>query len=110
MGCVLIQPALHACCLSLLLLSTSETPCRPPHRLSDYEVGQELLRQYVFIHLAESADKMQLMLAMLHKLYAMVRRGGAGNVGGVQLEDSGIGKRPGRDCVGGAVDPASFGT
>jgi hypothetical protein len=36
-------------------------------------VGQELLAKYVFIHLSEPADKLQLMLAMLHKLYALVR-------------------------------------
>lgn len=42
-------------------------------RRSDYEVGEELLRKYVFIHLSEPADKLQLMLAMLHKLYALVR-------------------------------------
>lgn len=36
------------------------------------EVGEELLRKYVFTHLQEPADKLQLMLAMLHKLYAMV--------------------------------------
>jgi DNA-directed RNA polymerase I subunit RPA2 len=41
-------------------------------RRSDYEVGEELLRKYVFIHLSEPADKLQLMLAMLHKLYALV--------------------------------------
>ncbi len=41
-------------------------------RRSDYEVGEELLRKYVFIHLSEAADKLQLMLAMLHKLYALV--------------------------------------
>lgn len=46
---------------------------------SDYEVGEELLRKYVFIHLSEPADKLQLMLAMLHKLYALVStiQGGA---------------------------------
>lgn len=46
-------------------------PCTA-NRQSDYEVGEELLRQYVFIHLSEPADKLQLMLAMLHKLYALV--------------------------------------
>jgi hypothetical protein len=42
------------------------------NRRSDYEVGQELLDKYVFIHLSEPADKLQLMLTMLHKLYALV--------------------------------------
>lgn len=45
-------------------------------RRSDYEVGEELLRKYVFIHLSEPADKLQLMLAMLHKLYALVSEAG----------------------------------
>lgn len=53
--------------LWLLLLLCSSLP-----RRSDYEVGEELLRKYVFIHLSEPADKLQLMLAMLHKLYALV--------------------------------------
>lgn len=43
------------------------------HRLSDAAVGEELLRRYVFIHLEHAADKLQLMLAMVHKLYALVR-------------------------------------
>lgn len=41
------------------------------------EVGQELLRRYVFIHLEAPGDKLQLMLTMLHKLYALVRRPGS---------------------------------
>jgi len=41
-------------------------------RRSDSDVGEELLRKYVFIHLSEPADRLQLMLAMLHKLYALV--------------------------------------
>lgn len=43
-----------------------------PERRSDSDVGEELLRKYVFIHLSEPADRLQLMLAMLHKLYALV--------------------------------------
>uniref|UniRef100_A0A383WM53 DNA-directed RNA polymerase subunit beta n=1 Tax=Tetradesmus obliquus TaxID=3088 RepID=A0A383WM53_TETOB len=43
-----------------------------PDRLSDAAVGEELLRRYVFIHLEHAADKLQLMLAMVHKLYALV--------------------------------------
>ncbi len=31
-----------------------------------------LLRDYVFIHLERPADKLSLLLAMLHKLYALV--------------------------------------
>lgn len=40
---------------------------------SDWDVGQRLLRQYVFRHLERPADKMLLLLQMLHKLYALVR-------------------------------------
>ncbi|GFR47172.1 hypothetical protein Agub_g8865 [Astrephomene gubernaculifera] len=45
-----------------------------PPSASDYQVGQALLREYVFIHLAPDrpADKLALLLAMLHKLYALV--------------------------------------
>jgi hypothetical protein len=48
----------------------------PACRRSDSQVGEELLRKYVFIHLAEPGDKLQLMLAMLHKLYALVSKAG----------------------------------
>jgi hypothetical protein len=40
-------------------------------------VGEELLRRYVFIHLEHAADKLQLMLAMLHKLYSLVGASGS---------------------------------
>ncbi|GAX83529.1 hypothetical protein CEUSTIGMA_g10954.t1 [Chlamydomonas eustigma] len=42
-----------------------------PSRMTDLQVGQHLLRQFVFIHLDHAADKMQLLLHMLHKLYAL---------------------------------------
>ena len=35
------------------------------------QVGEELLRQYLFIHLTHPADKLNLLLTMLHKLYAL---------------------------------------
>ncbi len=38
-------------------------------------MGELLLRRYVFIHLDKAADKLELMLAMLHKLYALVSTG-----------------------------------
>ncbi|KXZ56278.1 hypothetical protein GPECTOR_1g243 [Gonium pectorale] len=45
-----------------------------PASATDYEVGQALLRDYVFTHLdpGRPADKLGLLLAMLHKLYALV--------------------------------------
>lgn len=45
-----------------------------PPGMSDYDVGQKLLREYVFIHLEKPGDKLQLLLAMLNKLYALVNR------------------------------------
>ena len=36
------------------------------------QVGEELLRLYLFIHLKHPADKLNLLLFMLHKLYALV--------------------------------------
>lgn len=65
---------LQQCSHTIILAGTGVCPCRR----SDYEVGEELLRKYVLIHLTEPADKLQLMLAMLHKLYALVRPGGVG--------------------------------
>lgn len=41
-------------------------------RLSDYNVGQQLLMEYMFIHLENAADKYLLLIQMLHKLYALV--------------------------------------
>ncbi|PNW80548.1 hypothetical protein CHLRE_07g322176v5 [Chlamydomonas reinhardtii] len=45
-----------------------------PPSATDYEVGEALLAEYVFIHLdpARPADKLNLLVAMLHKLYALV--------------------------------------
>ena len=39
-------------------------------------MGLTLLHRYVFIHLDQAADKLELLLAMLHKLYALVGGGG----------------------------------
>lgn len=36
------------------------------------QVGQQLLRECIFIHLERPADKLNLLLAMLQKLYALV--------------------------------------
>ncbi|KAK9824626.1 hypothetical protein WJX72_011831 [[Myrmecia] bisecta] len=44
---------------------------RPP-RHTDYQVGEYLLANYVFIHLEQPGDKLGLLIAMLHKLYALV--------------------------------------
>eukprot|EP00201_Polytomella_parva_P019467 CAMPEP_0175041304 /NCGR_PEP_ID=MMETSP0052_2-20121109/1831_1 /TAXON_ID=51329 ORGANISM="Polytomella parva, Strain SAG 63-3" /NCGR_SAMPLE_ID=MMETSP0052_2 /ASSEMBLY_ACC=CAM_ASM_000194 /LENGTH=1341 /DNA_ID=CAMNT_0016303785 /DNA_START=27 /DNA_END=4052 /DNA_ORIENTATION=+ len=41
-------------------------------RLTDFEVGEALLKEYVFVHLSRPADKLALLLSMLHKLYALV--------------------------------------
>jgi DNA-directed RNA polymerase beta subunit len=43
-----------------------------PARVSDHDAGLALLERYVFIHLANPADKLNLLVAMLHKLYALV--------------------------------------
>ena len=39
---------------------------------SGRQVGQQLLRECIFIHLDNPADKLALLLAMLQKLYALV--------------------------------------
>ena len=44
-----------------------------PHVPVSPQIGESLLRQYVFVHLDHAADKFQLLLHMLHKLYALVR-------------------------------------
>ena len=38
------------------------------------QIGEIVLRNFVFVHLEQPADKLQLLLAMMHKLYAMVTR------------------------------------
>ncbi|KIY91282.1 DNA-directed RNA polymerase I subunit A2, partial [Monoraphidium neglectum] len=42
-----------------------------PSRLSDQDVGLQLIKSYVFIHLDKPSDKLALLLQMLHKLYAL---------------------------------------
>jgi hypothetical protein len=44
-----------------------------PDSRGDAAVGEDLLRRYVFVHLGHPADKLALLLLMLHKLYAMAR-------------------------------------
>ncbi|KAK9863838.1 hypothetical protein WJX84_009250, partial [Apatococcus fuscideae] len=51
---------------------TFRTVMDVPSRRTDYQVGEELLRLYLFIHLTHPADKLNLLLFMLHKLYALV--------------------------------------
>ncbi len=48
--------------------SNRNQPPTDPNR----QVGLHLLREYVFTHLEALPDKMNLLLAMLHKLYALV--------------------------------------
>lgn len=43
-----------------------------PARTTDLQAGEHLLRHYVFIHLSKPADKLNLLVQMLHKLYALV--------------------------------------
>ncbi|MEW5309998.1 MAG: hypothetical protein WDW38_001834 [Sanguina aurantia] len=43
-----------------------------PARKSDHDVGLYLLDKFVFTHLSEPSDKLQMLLQMLHKLYALV--------------------------------------
>lgn len=38
------------------------------------QIGETVLRNFVFVHLEQPADKLQLLLAMMHKLYAMITR------------------------------------
>lgn len=38
------------------------------------QIGEIVLRNFVFVHLEQPADKLQLLLAMMHKLYAMITR------------------------------------
>jgi len=44
-----------------------------PESRSDAAAGEQLLREYVFIHLSSNADKFALAILMLRKLYALVR-------------------------------------
>ena len=38
------------------------------------QIGETVLRNFMFVHLEQPADKLQLLLAMMHKLYAMITR------------------------------------
>lgn len=44
-----------------------------PASASDVAVGEELLRQYLFIHLKTNTEKVALMVLMLQKLYQLAR-------------------------------------
>lgn len=61
----------------LVTVSLPSTSC--PYRWyqpfdRSVQVGELLLRQYIFIHLSHHGDKFHVLLAMVHKLYAMVMR------------------------------------
>jgi len=43
-----------------------------PDRLTDFQVGEKLLREMVFIHLDNNQDKYNLLIYMIKKLYALV--------------------------------------
>ena len=45
----------------------------PPANRTDEGVGEQLLRELVFIHLTSKHDKFNLLILMLRKLYALVR-------------------------------------
>ena len=40
---------------------------------SDEAVGEQLLRDVIFVHLTSRHDKLNLLVLMLRKLYALVR-------------------------------------
>ncbi|KAL0055264.1 hypothetical protein WJX82_009622 [Trebouxia sp. C0006] len=63
----------RAACISYLGTSF-RTPLQLSETKSDYAIGEIVLRNFVFVHLEQPADKLQLLLAMMHKLYAMVTR------------------------------------
>ena len=68
---------LHTCAQCLAFLGAKFRPVlRPPARLSDVEVGELLIRRHVLVHIAGSlkeghAQKWELLLFMLQKVYAM---------------------------------------
>ena len=66
-----------------------------PSRSNDYQVGLMLLERFVFIHLNAPADKLALLVAMMHKMYALVR-GGRG-----ERVRVGEGSVPGSSMAGG---------
>ncbi len=43
-----------------------------PENVSDIEVGKELLRRVVLVHLPENEDKFKMLLFMIRKLYSLV--------------------------------------
>ena len=53
--------------ISIFSLPCNQCPAMP-------QIGEAVLRKFVFIHLEQPADKLQLLLAMMHKLYAMITR------------------------------------
>lgn len=43
-----------------------------PTHLSDFQVGEQLLRDYIFIHLDSPAEKLAILFQMIGKLFALV--------------------------------------
>lgn len=60
------------CGLKVIWYAVAGTPCLL--YVVVLQIGEAVLRSYVFIHLEQPADKLQLLLAMMHKLYAMITR------------------------------------
>jgi DNA-directed RNA polymerase I subunit RPA2 len=44
-----------------------------PENLSDAEVGEILIKDFIFVHLESFEDKFNLMILMLEKLYALAK-------------------------------------
>ena len=74
----------HMCCVTVMQLYRIKKGAivlvavsnirRSQQCLVTLQVGELLLRNYIFIHLRHNGDKFHLLLAMVHKLYAMVMR------------------------------------
>lgn len=68
------EEPLHSSSQNLACLGRLFRPVlRPPARLTDLEVGQTLLRRFIFVHLPsdDPAAKWELLILMLQKLYAL---------------------------------------
>ena len=54
--------------------------------VSDQKIGNELLDQYIFVHLDNNEDKFELLLHMMRKLYSFVAGECARGIADVSLE------------------------
>ena len=67
----------RAVCTASLAVATELTAraqaLDAPASRSDADVGEQLLRDIVFVHLPAKHDKFNLLVLMLRKLYALVR-------------------------------------